>query len=283
MSEPGTASEPTGSASRPLFAALHRLIEGYERDPAIAHAAELTSSAIVGGGLVHLFGTGHSSLSVQDTWPRIGGYVGWNPIVELGLAQFAPTSGVNGLLQAIFLERVEGYAQTILDTQPLAPPDALVVVSHSGINAVPVEVALLAAARGVRVIAITCVAHSRGSRSRHPSGHRLCDIAEVVLDTRTPIGDATATVTGFGHPVGAVSTIAAATLLQALVIETAERLGTQGCVPDQIYSHNHSAADDAGHHDTIEVAVRSHALLRARRIQEVSDTSASHPDSRALS
>lgn len=269
MSERRSTQGSGSGAASPLFETVRRLTEIYEGDPAMAAASELTADAIAGGGLVHLFGTGHSSLAVQDTWPRIGGYVGWNPIVELGLAQFAPTIGVNGLLQAIFLERVEGYARTIVDSQPMARPDVIVVVSHSGINAVPVEVALLAADRGVRVIAVTCVAHSRGSLSRHPSGQRLCDIAEVVLDTRTPIGDATATVAGFGHPIGAVSTIAAAMLLQALVIQTADRLGAQGCVPAQIYSHNHSAAEQEDHHDTIEEAVRAYALLRARRVQHV--------------
>ena len=202
----------------------------------IRKAAEISTDSIAAGGWVHCFGTGHSRMAVEEMFPRIGSLVGFHPIAELSLTSYHNVVGTNGLRQALYLERVEGLAEVILKSFRFGPKDSFIVVSSTGINAVPIEVALGARARGLKVIAITSVAHARGTNSRHPSGKRLFEIADVVLDNCTPPGDALVTVEGVRYPVGPGSTIGAVAIMNALKCQVAENLAARGIQPDVLPS-----------------------------------------------
>src|SRR5918995_1621624 len=146
-----------------------------------------TAAAIAADGLVHLFGTGHSRMAVEEMFPRYGSYPGFHPIVELSTTFHTQVVGANGQRQAMFIERVEGLAEVILRNFHLSPPDAMVVFSAGGVSANPIEMAMGARARGLPVVAVTSVAESRAATPRHSSGTPLLDHADVVIDLGTPI------------------------------------------------------------------------------------------------
>ena len=160
------------------------------QDPALEQAADLCADAIGGGGLVHLFGTGHSRIAVEEMFPRYGSYPGFHPIVELSMTFHTQVVGANGQRQAMFIERVEGLGEVILRNFDLRPPDAMMVFSASGLGAVPIEVARGARERGLAVIAVTSLAATEAGESTHSTGSRLRDHADVVLDLCTPPADA---------------------------------------------------------------------------------------------
>jgi uncharacterized phosphosugar-binding protein len=149
--------------------------------------------------------------------------------VELSLTFHTQVVGANGQRQAMFLERVEGLAATILANYDLRPTDALMVFSAGGTTAVPIEMAMGARERGLRVIAVTSLAQTNASPSQHASGTRLADHADVVLDLCTPVGDALVEVDG--DRVGPGSTLAATTLANAVKVRTAELLSARGALP----------------------------------------------------
>jgi len=198
----------------------------------ILRAAEICTDSIAAGGWVHLFGTGHSRMAVEEMFPRIGSLVGFHPIAELSLTQYHNVVGANGLRQALFLEKVEGLAECILTSFRFGLRDSFIVVSSTGINSVPIEIALGAKARGMKVMAITSLAHARITPSRHPSGQRLFEIADLVLDNCTPPGDALVKVEGADYPVGPGSTIGAVAIINALKCQVAENLVARGIKPD---------------------------------------------------
>ena len=140
-----TQDVPSGEGASTSFPdQLAALVSGLagSQGYAIASAARLAAKAIEGDGFVHLFGTGHSAMPPVDIYPRIGGIEGFNPITELALSRISSVIGVDGLMQASFLERAEGYGEVILQSSPVAPPDVMVIFSNSGINGTAVDVAL---------------------------------------------------------------------------------------------------------------------------------------------
>src|SRR2546426_2960289 len=145
---------------------------------AIEQASQICAEAIGAGGLVHLFGTGHSRIPVEELFPRYGSYPGFHPIVELSMTFHTQVVGANGQRQAMFVERVEGLAAQILANFELAPPDALLVFSAGGLTAVPIEMAMGARERGLPVVAVTSVANARASQPMHSTGTRLIDHAD---------------------------------------------------------------------------------------------------------
>jgi uncharacterized phosphosugar-binding protein len=212
------------------LAAARALLERLESQAdAIERASGICADSIGGGGLVHCFGTGHSRIPVEEMFPRYGSYPGFNPIVELSLTFHTQVVGANGQRQAMFLERVEGLAETILANFRLRPTDAMMVFSVGGTTAVPIEMAQVARRHGLRVIAVTSLEHSRASESQHSSRTRLADHADVVLDLCTPAGDALVEVGG--ERVGPGSTLAAAALANAVKVRTAELLHARGELP----------------------------------------------------
>jgi len=198
---------------------------------AIEQAAEICARSIAGGGLVHLFGSGHSRMFIEEMFPRHGSFPGFHPIVELSLTFHNLVVGANGQRQAMFLEHVEGLGKVILRNFILAPPDSFIVFSNSGVNEVVVEVALEAKAQHLPVIAVLSKEHCLASKPYHSSGQRLLDVAEVVIDNCTPAGDALVTIAGLADPVGPGSTIGAAAVTNALKCRVAEKLTALGQPP----------------------------------------------------
>ncbi len=191
---------------------------------AILEAAEVCARSISRKGLVHLFGTGHSRMLIEEMFPRHGSFPGFHPIVELSLTFHNPVVGANGQRQAMFLEHVEGLGKTILRNFVLKPPDCFLVFSNSGVNEVVVEVALEAKRLKLPVVAVVSMEHSRASKPRHSSGKRLIDIADVTIDNCTPGGDALVQIEGLSDPVGPGSTIGGAAVVNAIKCQVAERL-----------------------------------------------------------
>src|SRR5512146_3439625 len=197
----------------------------------IERAAEICANTIAGDGLVHLFGTGHSRIFVEEMFPRHGSFPGFHPIVELSLTYHNLVVGSNGQRQAMFLEHVEGFGQVIMRNFVFAEPDCFLIFSNSGINEVVVDVALEAKRQGMPVIAVVSLQHCNGSAPLHSSGKKLPDVADVVIDNCTPGGDALVMVPGLQDPVGPGSTIGAAAVTNALKCRVAEKLVALGKPP----------------------------------------------------
>jgi uncharacterized phosphosugar-binding protein len=199
--------------------------------PQIEQAADWFSRSILAGRMVQVFGSGHSRIMVEEMWPRYGSFPGFNPIVELSLSFHNLVVGANGQRQAMFLENVSGLAERILRNFALRPLDSALVISSSGCNLVPIEMAAGFQARGLKVVAIISRRHSEASPSRHPEGKKLQDFADLVLDTGAPPGDAMVYVPGLEAPVSPGSTIGGCLLVNALKAEVAARLTAAGQPP----------------------------------------------------
>jgi uncharacterized phosphosugar-binding protein len=214
---------------------LQQLLE-CQRDP-LDRAAALCTEAIAGDGLVHLFGCGHSRMMCEEMTPRQGCFVGWHTIVELGLTFHNLIVGPNGLRQSLHLEKTLGYAEQILRNFAFGPHDVMIVVSTSGIREVIVEMAEGARKRGLRVIGLVSRAHCEQAKPAHPSGKKLIDIADVVLDNGAPVGDSLLAIDGCRHRTGPFSTIGGAMVLNMLRCEVAHRLAQRGIEPVFLPSH----------------------------------------------
>jgi len=161
-----------------------RLIDAVGRQAAaIEKAAEWFSATILAGRMVHVFGSGHSRIMVEEMWPRYGSFPGFNPIVELSLTFHNLVVGANGQRQAMFLENVSGLAERILRNFAISAKDSALVISSSGCNIVPIEMAEQFQKRGVQVVAIISSAHGQATRSKRGDGKKLQDFADLVLDT----------------------------------------------------------------------------------------------------
>lgn len=198
---------------------------------ALEQAAELCAHSIANDGLVHLFGTGHSRILIEEMFPRHGSFPGFHPIVELSLTYHNQVVGANGQRQAMFLEHVEGLGAVILSNFVFQPPDVFMVFSNSGVNEVVVDAALEARKRGMAVIAVVSLEHCLASAPKHSSGKRLPDVADITLDNCTPPGDALVGVDGLEDPVGPGSTIGGAAVVNALKVSIAARLAQLGRPP----------------------------------------------------
>jgi len=214
---------------------LLRRIEETQAD-AIAEASRLCAEAIAAGRLVHLFGSGHSRIPVEEMFPRYGSYPGFNPIVELSMTFHTQVVGANGQRQAMFIERVEGLAEAILANFELEPPDVMMVFSVGGLSAVPIEMAQGARRRGLPVIAVTSVEQSLAGAPTHSSGTRLLDHADVIVDLCTPPGDALVRVDGLDTPVGPGSSVAAVAIANEIKSRTAALLVERDAMPPVLTS-----------------------------------------------
>src|SRR3954447_5349524 len=226
----GADSTPFLSAARELLDRLAAQTEALDR------ASRICAEAIGEGRLVHVFGTGHSRIPVEELFPRYGSYPGFNPLVELSMTFHTQVVGANGQRQAMFIERVEGLAEQILASFELAPPDAMLVFSVGGLTAVPIEMARGARRRGLPLIVVTAVAQSLAGEPQHSSGERLLDNADLVIDLCTPVGDALVPVDGVATPVAPGSTIAAVAIANEIKAQTAVLLAEQGALPPVLTS-----------------------------------------------
>lgn len=212
---------------------------------AIGQAADWFAETILAGRMVHLFGSGHSRIMVEEMWPRYGSFPGFNPIVELSLSFHNPVVGPNGQRQAMFLENVPGLAERILRNFDLSAQDSALVVSSSGCNRVPIEIAEGFHNRGLKVVVIISRRHSEASRSQHPQGRKLQDFADLVLDTGAPVGDAMVRVEGLETPVAPGSTIGGCLLVNSIKAEVAARLTQAGHPPTVLTAGALIGADQA--------------------------------------
>lgn len=198
---------------------------------AINQAADLFTQTILAGQLVHVFGSGHSRIMVEEMWPRYGSFPGFNPIVELSLTFHNLVVGANGQRQAMFLENVSGLAVRILRNFDLKVGDSALVISSSGSNIVPIEMAEEFQRRGVRVVALISKQHADASTSKHPGGKKLGDFSDLILDTGAPVGDAMIKLENLDTPVSPGSTVGGAVIVNAIKAEVAQRLVDAGQPP----------------------------------------------------
>jgi uncharacterized phosphosugar-binding protein len=200
--------------------------------PAIEQAARWFADTILAGRMVHVFGSGHSRIMVEEMWPRYGSFAGFNPIVELSLTFHNLVVGANGQRQAMFLENVPGFADRILRNFDLSQQDTALIISSSGCNVVPIEMAEGFQKQGIKVVALVTKAHAEASTSKRADGRKLTDFADLVLDTGAPVGDAMVTVPGLNTPVAPGSTIGGVALVNCLKAETARFLTDAGHAPN---------------------------------------------------
>lgn len=218
--------------------------------PKIQEAAELCAARIARGGLVFLFGAGHSRMMCEEMIPRQGCFPGFVALVELALSNHADIIGANGLRAPLQLEKLEGYAEEILKGFKFGPDDAFIVISTSGIRPVIVEAALGAKKRGLPVVAILSAAHCRQSPPAHSSGMKLIDVADVVIDNQCPPGDCVLELPGLAWRTGPTSTVTGGMIINMLRCEVAERLLAKGHTPELLPSHQ--AVGNAGAQEQLE-------------------------------
>lgn len=210
-------------------AILHRVRD--TQLPAIRRAAALCAETIARRGLVHLFGSGHSRMAVEEVFPRYGSFPGFHPIVELSVTNHTQVVGANGQRQAMAIERMEGLGEPILDNFVFRDDDMMIVFSTSGNKGVTVDVALGAKARGLTVIAVIAAEYSKLLASEHSSGRTLRDIADLVIDNCAPPGDSMVAVPGVDARVGPGSTIGNTAVVNTLKVLVAEHLALRGQPP----------------------------------------------------
>ncbi len=219
----------------------------------IRKAAEVMADSIEAGRWVHTFGCGHATIPVEEMYPRIGGFVGFHPMIELPLSFFTRITGEMGVHQFVFLERVEGYGVEIMKGYNFDQRDTMWVFSHSGINNVNIDVALEAKRKGMKVIAFGSAAEARGKQTRHSSGKTIFEIADIVVDTCAPAGDASVTLKNHQDKVGPVSTMAFITCVWMTVTTVAEILADRGV---KLYIHpSHNVPGDTTAKERLEEAL----------------------------
>ncbi len=228
----------------------------------ILQVAEWCAAAIASGGLVHLFGSGHSRIPLEEMFPRYGSFSGFHPIAELSMTFHTEVVGTNGQRQAMYIERVPGLAEVLLSNYRFGPEDVMIVFSSSGRSAVPIEMATGAKDRGMRVVAVTSVAESMATPPSHPAG-RLLDNADIVIDIGTPPGDALVSLDGLDTPVGPGSTISNVAVVNAIKVEVASLLIARGVKPAVLTSASLVGADRSSQLFDDAYADYSHRLAAA--------------------
>ncbi|WP_114750212.1 sugar isomerase domain-containing protein [Pleomorphovibrio marinus] len=198
---------------------------------AIHQAATWFADSIISGRVVHVFGSGHSRIMVEEMWPRYGSFPGFNPIVELSLTFHNLVVGANGQRQAMFLENVPGLAPRILRNFRLSDKDTALIISSSGCNIVPVEMAECFQEHGIKVVALVTKDHCSSSQSKREDGKKLTDFADLVLDTGAPTGDAMVKVEGLETPVAPGSTVGGAMMVNCIKATLADLLTQRGHPP----------------------------------------------------
>jgi uncharacterized phosphosugar-binding protein len=196
-------------------------------------SARWFSESILAGRVVHVFGSGHSRIMVEEMWPRYGSFPGFNPIVELSLTYHNNVVGANGQRQAMFLENVPGLAERILRNFSLSEKDCAFIISSSGCNIVPVEMAELFQQKKIKVVALITKEHSAKSKSNRNDGKKLSNFADIILDSGAPVGDSMIYVDGLETPVSPGSTVGGILIVNSIKAELA-RLLTEGGQPPKV-------------------------------------------------
>lgn len=219
----------------------------------ITKAANLMADTIECNRWVHTFGCGHATIPIEEMYPRIGGFVGFHPMVELPLTFFTRITGEMGVHQFVFLERVEGYGVEIMKGYDFDKRDIMWLFSHSGINNVNIDIAIESRKRGMKVIVFGSAANAKGKQTRHSSGKTIFDLADVVVDTCAPIEDASVVLKNHQDKIGPVSTMAFVTCVWMTVTTVAEILAERGV---KLYIHpSHNVPGDTTAKQRLEDAL----------------------------
>jgi uncharacterized phosphosugar-binding protein len=213
--------------------------------PAIREAAAHFATTILAGRLVHVFGTGHSRMAVEEMFPRYGSFPGFHPIVELSMTYHNPVVGANGQRQAMFLENVQGFGPVLWRNFAVSSDDTLLAISTSGCNAVTIDVAMEAKRLGMWVAALTSQAHADASTSRHESGKKLHEVADLVLDQRAPAGDSAVWIEDLETPVAPISSVTGCAIINLIKADVARLLTEAGSPPKVLTAACHLGADRA--------------------------------------
>jgi uncharacterized phosphosugar-binding protein len=202
-----------------------------EQEDQIQKSARWFAESILAGRMVHVFGSGHSRIMVEEMWPRYGSFPGFNPIVELSLTYHNNVVGANGQRQAMYLENVSGLAEKILRNFGLSEKDTALIISSSGCNVVPIEMAELFQKKKIKVVALVTQKHLIASTSKRADGKKLSDFADLLLDTAAPAGDSMITVEGLETPVSPGSTVGGIMIINSIKAEIARLLTEAGKPP----------------------------------------------------
>ena len=202
-----------------------------EQEDQIQKAADWLAESILADRMVHVFGSGHSRIMVEEMWPRYGSFPGFNPIVELSLTYHNNVVGANGQRQAMYLENVSGLAEKILRNFGLSEKDTALIISSSGCNVVPIEMAELFQKKKIKVVALITQKHLTASTSKRADGKKLSDFADLLLDTGAPAGDSMITVDGLETPVSPGSTVGGIMIINSIKAEVARLLTEAGKPP----------------------------------------------------
>lgn len=238
-----------------------------KQESILKEVARLFAQSILNGRMVHLFGSGHSRMMVEEMWPRYGSFPGFNPIVELSLSFHNLVVGANGQRQAMFLENVPGLASRILRNFDTSPQDTALIISSSGCNVVPIEMAEEFQKRNVKVVALVSSLHLEGSTSKKADGKKLIDFAHYILDTGAPLGDAMIYLDGLDTPVAPGSTLGGVLIINCLKAEIAKILHENGKSPKVLSSGKIVGEERAV--NLFEAAYDEHAHLMAKLYENV--------------
>ena len=219
----------------------------------ITKAATVMADSIEAGRWVHTFGCGHSTLPVEEMYPRIGGFVGFHPIIELPLSFFTHIVGDMGVHQFIFLERVEGYGDQIMKGYNFDKRDTMWLFSHTGINNVNIDVALRSKELGMSVVVFGSAEEARGKKSRHSCGKNIFEIADIVVDSCVPLQDASVDLKNHQDKIGPLSTHAYVSIVWMTITTVAEILADRNV---KLFIHpSHNVPGDTTAHERLDAAL----------------------------
>lgn len=219
----------------------------------IQKAAAVMADSIGCGRWVHTFGCGHATLPIEEMYPRIGGFVGFHPMIEIPLSFFTHITGEMGVHQFVFLERVEGYGNEIMKGYTFDSRDTMWLFSHSGINNVNIDIALESKKKGMKVVVFGSAAAAKGKKTRHSSGKTIFDIADIVVDTCAPAEDASVRLKNHQDKIGPVSTMAFVTCVWMTITTVAEILADRGV---KLYIHpSHNVPGDTTARERLDEAL----------------------------
>lgn len=222
----------------------------------IKNAASIMADSIGAGKWVHTFGCGHATIPVEEMYPRIGGFVGFHPMIELPLTFFTHITGEMGIHQFLFLERAEGFGKEIMKSYNFDPQDTMWLFSHSGINNVNIDIALEAINIGMKVIVAGSANSFSDKKTRHSSGKKIFEIADIVIDTCVPAEDAAVPLKNHFDKVGPISTMAFVTVVWMTITTVAEILADRGV---KLFIHpSHNLPGDTTARERLDSALREY-------------------------
>jgi len=227
------------STYRTYFRRLYDVIEEMlgSQGGQIETAGEWIAESLANGGVTHLFGSGHSHMVAEEVFHRAGSMLPLNPMLDANLTFL-------GHLNATLLERTSGYGKVVIGSHDIRPGEVVIVISNSGVNPVPIEVAQEAKALGARTISITSAEHYRTAPSRVAPGLHLGDVTDLTIDTHVPSGDALVQIPGVPTPVGGASSVLGVAIINAIVVEAAAGMAKRGFQPPVIPSMNVPGGDE---------------------------------------